>query len=95
MPTSTTAVCTWREAKYRKPMAVRVSKKLGNAGSRPSRTRRRGDLLDMEEEGGKIVVADHGAIHLDALIDAAQVRRGVETGPVAGTGENAGQGRSG
>ena len=54
-----------------------------------------GDFLDMGEEGGKIIVANHGAIQLDALIHAAQVRRSVETGPVAGSREDTCQGRCG
>ena len=80
-----------------------MQKAHGGDGLEKTRQRRqpaipyqgRGDLLDTEEEGCEIVVANHGAIHLDALIDAAQVRRGVKAGPVAGAGENAGQGGRG
>ena len=53
------------------------------------------NLLDMGKEGGEIVVANLGAIHLDPFIDAAEVRGGVKAGLVAGAGQDAGQsGRS-
>ena len=59
-------------------MAVTVSKKLGSAGSRPSRTKVAAISSTWKKRDGEIVVADQGAIHLDAFIDAAQVRRGVK-----------------
>ncbi len=74
---------------------MRVSKKLGKAGQPAIPYQGRGNLLDMGEEGGEIIVANQAAIHLDALIDAAQVRRGVKAGLVAGPGEDAGQGGCG
>ena len=76
-------------------MAVTVSKKLGSAGSPPLRTNVAAISSTRKKTDAEIIVANHGAIDLDAFIDAAQVRRGVKTRPIAGAGKNAGQGRRG
>ena len=48
-----------------------------------------GGVVDLEVEAGEVVVGDLDAVDLDALVDADEVRRGVEAGAVAGSGEDA------
>ena len=59
-----------------------------------------GGVIDEEVEAGEVVVGDFGEgviwpAELDALVDAAQVRGGIERGAVAGGGEDAGEGSGG
>ena len=50
-----------------------------------------GGVVDVEVEAGEVVVGDGGAVDPDALVDAGEVRGGVEGGAVAGGGEDAGE----
>lgn len=46
-------------------------------------------VIDLEVEAGEIFVRDLFAVDLDTLVDADEVRRGVESGAIAGGGQDA------
>jgi hypothetical protein len=54
-----------------------------------------GSFVDAEVEAGEVFVGDLAAVNLDALVDAAEMGRGVEGGAIAGGGEDAGKGGGG
>ncbi len=73
MPTSTHRRVHLAGSKIEKAHGGEGLEKTRHRGQPAILYQRRGDLLDMEEGGGEVIVVDGGAIHLDALIDAAQV----------------------
>ena len=58
MPTSSTAMSTFRRAKYSNAIAVSISKKLGCQGNSPSLDQTFGGAIHQVVHQSKIVIAD-------------------------------------
>src|ERR1022692_4883630 len=79
MPTSSTTMSGRLRAKYSKPIAVSISKKLGMPRQIAFSNQSLGGAVDYVMEQREIVVVDRRAIEANPLINANQMRRCIES----------------